>query len=110
MAPVQTDFVSTWYRSDPNQGERGTGRIVLNDPGGALLDTTQFAIDLTSFFRSRIVTRRSGISLVGPGVYHFTVDFKQEGQEEWQNVARIALNVTIAEGAITLQGSALTTQ
>jgi hypothetical protein len=110
MAPIQMDFVSTWYRSDPNQGERGTARVVVKWPNGGSSDDTQFAVDLTSFYRARIVTRSAGIKLVGPGIYYFTLDLKQDGEAEWRNVARIPLSVAIAEGAITLQGGALTMQ
>jgi hypothetical protein len=108
LAPIQMDFVSTWYRSDPNLPERGTARIVITGADGRSSEDTQFAVDLTSFYRVRIVTRSAGIKLVGPGVYYFAVDFKQDGQAEWQNVARIPLNVAIAEGAIALQTGALT--
>jgi hypothetical protein len=34
IAPFQTDLVSTWYRSDPNRGERATGRVIVHTPDG----------------------------------------------------------------------------
>jgi hypothetical protein len=100
MAPFQTDFVSTWYRSDATQGERATGRVVLHFPDGNTREASQFAIDLTAFYRAHVVIRSAGFNLVGPGVYHFEVALRAEGQQEWQNVARIPLQVAIMEGAV----------
>lgn len=100
MAPFQTDFVSTWYRSDPNQGARATGRIVVRNPDGSTHEATQFAIDLTAFYRAHVVIRSAGMGLVGAGVYYFVVDFKLDGQQDWHPAARIPLNVALMEGAV----------
>ncbi|SRR6266478_2542782 len=96
IVPFQMEFVSTWYRSDPNQGERGTGRLGIANPDGTAVAGNQFAIDLTAFYRAHVVVRSSGIGLVAAGVYQFVVDVKGEGREDWQTVARIPLNVAVA--------------
>jgi hypothetical protein len=100
MAPFQTDFVSTWYRSDPNQGARATGRIVLNNPDGTAHEATQFAIDLTAFYRAHVIIRSAGIGLIGAGVYFFVVEYRLEGEQEWKRATRVPLNVMLAEGAL----------
>src|SRR5579863_6818782 len=82
VAPFQTDFVSTWYRSDPNRGARATGRIVLHNPDGSMHEATQFAIDLTAFYRAHVIVRSAGVGLVGTGVYYFVVDFRLDGQQD----------------------------
>jgi hypothetical protein len=100
LAPFQTDFVSTWYRTNPERAARGTGKIVVHSPTGNAIEATQFAIDLTEFYRAHVVIRSAGIQLDGVGVYHFAVSFRGDNQQDWREVARIPLNVTIAEGAV----------
>jgi len=97
VAPFQTDFVSTWYRSDPNQPERGTGRIVIHGPDGEDREAVQFAIDLSAFYRMHTIIRSAGFQLVSTGVYVFVVEFRGEGQQQWEEVARIPLNVVQAQ-------------
>jgi hypothetical protein len=104
MAPFQTDFVSTWYRSDPTQGARATGRITVHNPDGTDREATQFAIDLTAFYRAHVVIRSAGIGLMATGVYFFVVDFRLDGQQAWQTVARIPFTVALVEGAAQLRG------
>ena len=99
MAPFQTDFVSTSYRSDPNTGARATGRISVHNPNGSAHEATQFAIDLTEFYRAHVVIRSAGMGLIGTGVYFFVVDFRLDGEENWQTVTRIPLNVVQVDGA-----------
>ena len=99
LAPFQTDFVSTWYRTNPERGSRATGKIVVHSPTGNALQATQFAIDLTEFYRTHVIIRSAGIQLDAVGVYYFAVSIRVENQEQWREVARIPLNVTVMEGA-----------
>lgn len=99
LAPFQTDFVSTWYRTNPERGSRGTGKIVVHGPSGVAVEGAQFAIDLTEFYRAHIVIRSAGIQLEGAGTYYFAVSFRTNDQEQWHEVVRIPLNVAVMEGA-----------
>jgi len=100
-APFQTDFVSTWYREDADRAERATGRVVVHGPDGNSREAVQFAIDLTAFYRVHTIIRSAGLELVSTGVYYFVVECRAEGQQQWETVARLPLNVVRLEVSTT---------
>jgi hypothetical protein len=95
VAPVQMDMVTLWYRENPNQPARGTGRIVLNRPDGTLGPPITFGVDLTQFLRVRSIGRIAGLELRGTGDYFFKVELRIEGQENWIEVSRVPLTVAV---------------
>ena len=97
VAPIQSDFVSFWYRSNPNQPERGTCRISVVTPNNQAREATQQTVDLTVYQRSRTIARSAGITLDAPGIYQFIIDLRQEGQQEWENVAHVPVSVVTTE-------------
>jgi hypothetical protein len=97
VAPIQSDFVSSWYRSNPNQAERGTCRVTVTSPTGHSIEAAQQSLDLTVYHRIRSIVRSAGIHIDAPGVYYFAVDLRQDGEQEWRSVARIPLHVVTSE-------------
>jgi hypothetical protein len=93
VAPIQSDLVSVWYRSNPNEPGRGTGRVSLVRPNGEKIVQKEYAIDLSVFYRGRTITRSGGFNVLEFGVYYFWIDVRQEGSEEWDNVAKIPVSV-----------------
>jgi hypothetical protein len=74
----------------------------VTTPNGVTREATQQAIDLTNFQRIRTIARSAGISLEAAGVYHFVVDFRQEGEQEWRNVARIPITVVTTDQLVAM--------
>lgn len=97
VAPLQLDIVTAWHRSDPERGERGTGRFRMINPDGTALAATEYAIDLTHFFRSRAIGRLAGLPLAALGRYFFQVEIRV-GEHDWREVAKIPFHVASVEG------------
>lgn len=96
IAPMQADVVSVWYRSNPDRGTRGSGRLTFvgpdRNPVGPAHD---FAIDLTGYYRARTVTRLAGLPLTGAGIYAFKVEMRADVNGAWREVASVPINVTV---------------
>lgn len=106
IAPLQSDVISVWYRSDPERGTRGSGRLTFLGPDKNPVGTPhEFSIDLTGNFRMRTITRLAGIPLQGPGIYTFKVEYRVDASGDWREVARIPLNVIIEQGAVVISAS-----
>lgn len=99
VAPLQMDLVSVWYRSTPEVGSRGSGRVSLLKPDGELaIPPMEFAIDLTNFFRARNIARIAGLPIAGIGIYFFKLELRTDAGL-WRQVAKIPLNVLLAPDA-----------
>lgn len=89
------DLVSLWMRSDPEEPERTTERVVFVGPDGrALGEPVVTEVDLESHQRMRSRLRMNGLPLSGTG-YHFFVIEQPGDQGEWLEVARVPLDVRI---------------
>jgi hypothetical protein len=93
VVPLQLDLVSVWYRTNPETPATGTGRVTLIPPTGEAGPPTEYAIDLSVFYRSRNLTRSGGIALGGLGIYYFQIEYRENAQAAWKIVSKLPLNV-----------------
>jgi len=95
IVPMQSDLVSTWYRSDPDMPVRGTARVSFVDPSGSSTALIEYLVDLTTFYRTRSRSRSGGFQVTRSGVYYFRVELRQEGESDWTIVEELPLNIEI---------------
>lgn len=89
--PVQFDMVSAWWRTDVNQPEQRSGKIILASPENVFLLETTFDVNLSEFKRARSITRFPGLPFTVNGIYTFVVQMEEES--EWDTVATIPLEL-----------------
>jgi hypothetical protein len=93
--PIQLELVTLWVRSEPDRPTRGRGRVRVVAPGGTQLAENEYEIDLTQFERIRNQGRIQGVPFSGPGRYLFVVSLQQEDEQDWQDVARVPLQIVV---------------
>lgn len=91
--PIELELVTLWVRSEPDRPARGRGRVQVIAPGGTQLAVNEYEIDLTRFERIRNQGRIQGIPFRGPGRYLFIVSLQQEDEQNWQDVARVPVQI-----------------
>jgi len=96
-APMQMDLVSTWYRSEPARGTRGSGRFSLVYGNATVGVPTEFAIDLTEHSRARTIGRMAGIPIPGTGDYFFRIELREQGMEDWRVVSTLPLTISVQD-------------
>jgi hypothetical protein len=94
--PSILDVVSLWGRENPDQPEAGWGRLSLISPQGESLVQQPGEVDLRQFRRVRAFNKFIGLPLRGPGRYYFHVERRPDEAAEWELVARVPLDITIA--------------
>ena len=97
LIPETCDLVSLWSRDDNDQPSRGQGQIILLKPSGerAVPEPISYEIDLSAHPRTRMVTRIGGFPVTESGRYNFHVQYRNDGETEWRDAAKIPLQVTI---------------
>jgi hypothetical protein len=95
---LKIDIVSFWVRSDPATPEIGSARISLITPDGSRTNPALLPpLDLENTPRVRVFGERQNLPYVGPGIYETVVEMATEDQKDWQEVARIPMEVVLAE-------------
>ena len=91
---VTFDVASLWVREPIDQPTQGTGRICILSPTGEVLETMpQYEIDLATQPRARTISRSRGLPVRGLGIYHLVVQLREGKETNWQDVARIPLEI-----------------
>lgn len=99
VAPIQLQIVSLWCRSDLERPSRGQARVAIRVPGGVESGTAIHELDLSQFRRLRTRSMLDRIPIAGSGLYRFIVQLRQDGQDEWSEVANMPLEITIQQTA-----------
>lgn len=91
--PIQFELFSLWTRENKDLPEQGQMRIHFCDPSNICKNQTESLVDLTTaiFYRTRI--KVNGLELVGPGMYKYIIELRQNNKEEWETVAQLPLLV-----------------
>ena len=93
--PIELEIGSFWVRSDEDKEERSAARLHLFPPDGdGQVLGRAFDVDLTQHKRLRTRVRMHGLPVQESGQYEVAVEF-QEGPDNWIEVARLPLAVTI---------------
>lgn len=96
LVPMQFDVMSLWSRSDDNKPCKGRMRMTYVSPSGKVLITTEGKINLLNTERFRSKIHSHGIPIGERGRYKFIVELQQEGEREWNQVARIPFTVVFS--------------
>lgn len=99
LLPFKCELVSFWAREDPNQPAKGKARVVLITPSGKELKPHEYAIDLTTFARSRNRTIMEAVPVPEAGLFAFRTELWDEPKKTWVAQARTPLSIehTLAE-------------
>jgi hypothetical protein len=94
LAPLPSELVTLWERTDPDVPEHGYGRIKLILPNGKSWQAGTHEVDLTRFIRLRSRGSIPGIPIGGEGVYRFVIEGKGE-DGEWVQMFELPLQVVV---------------
>jgi hypothetical protein len=96
------EIVTFWSRTNLEKPATGNARIVLYQPSGEIVEQTdsnkrgpEYTIDLTVFQRVRSRFKFNGIPFLGAGVYQFGIEYKNEGEEDWKEVAKVPIQISL---------------
>lgn len=89
-------FVTWWVRSDLDTPETVAIRVVLNSPKGERGDAAHATVDLSEHSSYRIQMAIDGLRYFGEGRYWLAVE-EQHGPDEWREVARVPLRLSVSE-------------
>jgi hypothetical protein len=95
--PITFDVVSLWSREADNQPSRRPARVHFLSPSSALIREFEYEVDLSVYQRIRTVGRINGLPFREAGQYHFIIQLRGEREAEWQEVARIPLQIGIEQ-------------
>lgn len=93
VIPINFEVVTLWGRGQNNLPIRGYGRLLFIDPASNTLRSLDYEIDLSVFQRVRTCLGIIGLSVQNQGRYILRVQMRENGNEEWQTVANIPLNI-----------------
>lgn len=89
-------FVTWWVRSDIEAPETVPIRVVVISPRGDRGGTAEGTVDLSKNSSYRIQMAIDALKFLGEGRYWFVVE-EQLPSEEWREVARVPLRVSLSE-------------
>ena len=90
--PFNGEIVTLWSRSDPHKGERRRYRVKCESPNEILLDTVA-DVDLIEHVRRRMRAKIDILPVPEPGPYYFRIYLRTEADDDWDEVAKIPLEV-----------------
>jgi hypothetical protein len=93
--PAVFNVVSLWARQNPAQPEVGKTRLCLLSPAGDSLMEITAEVSLQEFRRLRHSWRIMGFPLAGTGRYHFRVERRADADADWEEVARVPLDIDV---------------
>ena len=98
LLPIACEIDSLWVRLE-GKPARGFTRTVVVGPSGETHPTKEMMVDLAGDvdrFRTRL--RMVGLPFLGYGVYWMDVEFRPDGSDKWDRVARVPLQVSSIGG------------
>ena len=93
MVDIAFEVVSLWSRSDFDVPSHGQAHLTFLSPSGRRTGPIEFELDLSEYERLR--TRRVflGLPVTESGRHTWLVELRNEGGDEWQEVAFIPIKV-----------------
>ena len=98
LLPMELEVVSLWIADEIPI--RGFTRLRLHMPTSVGEPSNEGMIDLTQPGISRFRTRQRmvGLQFEGYGLYWWHVEYRADGTDAWETVARLPLEIKPAEG------------
>ncbi len=91
--PMAAVCVSWWFRTEPQEPERGKARFRLEGPDGKNVAMLEYPLDLTEHFACRRAIVFSDFPVSALGYYWLMTDMKVG--KKWKEVARLPLEVAL---------------
>ena len=92
ILPISLEIMTLWARSDFDAPIKGRERVAVVSPSGVVNGPFETNIDLSSAKRLRTRGKFDGL-LAEPGRHTFRVEFQNEGEIEWRQVAAVPIEV-----------------
>ena len=105
VVPFRASVVVLTERTNLDEAESGTGRIVLRTPDDGEMRSATFNVDLSANPRLRTILKLEVFPVAGPGVYQFEIAFEDEATGSWDIVDRIPVSVKVDEEATAKSSS-----
>jgi hypothetical protein len=93
VVDIAFEVVSLWSRSDFDVPSHGQARLTFLSPSGRRTGPVEFELDLSKYERLRTRRRLQGLPVAEPGRHNWLVELRNEGEDEWQEVASIPIKV-----------------
>ena len=78
------------------EGQRkGKGQVIFKSPSGITKSSNIYDIDLSIEPRKRQKMHIESLEIPESGIYSFIVQYQLEGEDTWQNVAKIPLEIIV---------------
>ncbi len=90
---IAFEVVSLWSRSDFDVPSHGQARLTYLSPSGRRTGPVEFDLDLSEYERLRTRRAFQGLPVAEPGRHNWLVELRNEGEDEWQEVASIPIKV-----------------
>jgi hypothetical protein len=90
---IIVEIVTLWVRSDFDVPSHGDARLTFISASGQRGGSVEFELDLSEFERLRTRRLFEGLPVAEPGRHTWLVELRNEGEEEWQEVASVPLKV-----------------
>ena len=93
LLPMPFEVVTMWTRADPDLPARGSMRMQMLFPSGKVFETREADIAVMKHLNHRYRNRFAGLPAVEAGRHVFTVELRNEGEEQWHQVAAVPLMI-----------------
>lgn len=94
--PIEYEIVSLWLKIDKQKSLKADIKIELVDPKNKTNKTFNQIINMSSEMkRLRSRLKIAGLTLSVPGDYFFRIKIKEEGQNNYRDVAELPLEVNL---------------
>lgn len=94
MLPINVEIVSLWVRSDLDVPGRGRSRLTFLFPSGKRIEVSgELNVNLSESRRGRTIMKLQGFPIRESGQHALCVEFQNEGEAEWHQVAAIPVEV-----------------
>jgi hypothetical protein len=93
MIPLRLEVATLWTRSNFDVPERGRARLVFLSPTRMIGNPPEVEVDLSNVKRHRTMWRFQGLPASESGRHIFRVEFQDEGETEWRQVAAVPLEI-----------------
>lgn len=89
------ELVSLWSRANEAQPALGHARVVILSPSGGITEPQPIQVDLREYERMRTRQRFGGLPVREAGQFIFRVEYRDDGESTWREVAAVPLKVII---------------
>ena len=91
--PLEWSLTTLWMREDLTISEEFATRVDIISPKGKTLGGSEAPVDMSAHKRHRMITNQDRLSIDGPGIYLFRIEYKAKNGR-WVRAAEVPLELT----------------